>query len=194
MRTRLLRSVLIAASAASIFGVFGLVNAAEPDPKVMNVTLPDNIKWSTSASGNSTAVLYGDPSKPGLYIVLTKWSPGHMSRPHIHPNDRFITVISGTWWVGRGPKYDPASTKPIPAGSFVTHYGKQIHYDGAKDGECVLQIVGMGPADRPRPNRSRLSSHFNGASPSCKTFALMCTPASVAAFGSISNRTWLSCR
>ena len=49
--------------------------------------------------------------------------------------------------MGWGPKYDPESTKPIPAGSFVTHYGKQIHYDGAKDVECVLQIVGMGPAD-----------------------------------------------
>ena len=145
--TRLLRSLLMAASAASIFGLFGLVNAAEPDPKVLAYTLPANIKWTTSASGNSTAVLYGDPSKPGLYIVLTKWSPGHMSRPHSHPNDRFITVISGTWWVGTGPNYDPASTKAIPAGSFVTHYVKQIHYDGAKDGECLLQIVGMGPAE-----------------------------------------------
>ena len=36
--------------------------------------------------------------------------------------------------------------KPIPAGSFVTHFGKQVHYDGAKDGEVILQIVGMGPA------------------------------------------------
>ena len=69
-----------------------------------------------------------------------------MSRPHFHPNDRFITVISGTWWVGTGPKYDPETTKPMPPGSFVTHFGKQIHWDGAKDVECVLQIVGMGPA------------------------------------------------
>jgi hypothetical protein len=139
-RARLLRSLWITGSATTIFTLFGLVNAAEPDPKVMKVTLPADIKWSTSASGNSTAVLYGDPSKPGLYIVLTKWSAGHMSRPHMHPNDRYVTVISGTWWVGWGPKYDPA-------GSFVTHYGKQIHYDGAKDGDCVLQIVGMGPAE-----------------------------------------------
>lgn len=146
-RIRLLRSVWMAASAASMFGLLGLVNAAEPDPKALKYTLPENLKWSNSASGNQTAVLYGDPSKPGLYIVLTKWSPGKMSRPHSHPNDRFITVISGTWWVGTGPTYDPASTKAIPAGSFVTHYGKQIHYDGAKDGECLLQIVGMGPAD-----------------------------------------------
>jgi hypothetical protein len=35
---------------------------------------------------------------------------------------------------------------PIPAGSFVTHFGKQIHYDGAKDSEAVLEIVGDGPA------------------------------------------------
>ena len=145
-RTRLLRSALIAASAASMFGLFGLVNAAEPDPKIMKYQLPKDIKWSTSPSGNSTAILHGDPSKPGLYIVLTKWSPGKMSRPHMHPNDRFITVISGTWWVGWGEKYDPASTYPVPAGSFVTHYGKQIHYDGAKEGDTVLLIMGDGPA------------------------------------------------
>lgn len=144
--SRLLRTVWMTASAAAMFALFGLVNAAEPDPKVLTYALPENLKWSNSASGNSTAVLYGDPAKPGLYIVLTKWSPGKMSRPHMHPNDRFITVISGTWWVGTGPTYDPASTKPIPAGSFVTHFGNQIHYDGAKEGEVLLQIVGMGPA------------------------------------------------
>ena len=95
-------------------------------------------------------VLYGDPSKPGLYIVLTKWYPGHMSRPHFHPNDRFITVISGTWWVGSGTKFSPDDTVPMPAGSFVTHFGKQVHYDGAKDVETILRIVGEGPATSTR--------------------------------------------
>jgi len=36
--------------------------------------------------------------------------------------------------------------QPVPAGSFVTHYGNEIHYDGAKDEDTVLQIVGIGPA------------------------------------------------
>lgn len=147
IRSRVLRSLWMAASAAVIFAGLGLVRAAEPDPKALKYTMPANIKWTTSPSGSSQAVLYGDPSKPGLYIVLTKWSAGHMSRPHSHPNDRFITVISGTWWCGTGPTYDPASTFPIPAGSFVTHYGNQLHYDGAKEGDVVLQIVGMGPAE-----------------------------------------------
>jgi hypothetical protein len=122
------------------------VKAGDPDPAVMSFKLPDKINWTGSADGPKNAILFGDPNKPGMYGVLTKWTPHHMSRPHFHPNDRFIYVISGTWWVGWGPKYDPDSTAPMPAGSFVHHFGKQIHYDGAKDQECILEIVGMGPA------------------------------------------------
>jgi len=121
-------------------------SANDLDPKVLAYKLPDQIPWKDDPLGAKTAVLQGDPSKPGLYIMLVKWTPHHMSHPHWHPNDRFITVISGTWWVGTGAKFDPDKTVPIPAGSFVTHFGKQIHYDGAKDSEAVLEIVGDGPA------------------------------------------------
>ena len=146
-RARFLRSLWIAGSATTMFTLFGLVNAAEPNPKVMKVTLPDNIKWTTSADGNSTAVLYGDPSKSGLYIVLTKWSPGHMSRPHMHPNDRFITVISGTWWVGTSSHYDPKLSHPMPAGSVIKDVANTVHWDGVRMGgpPAVIELVGMGP-------------------------------------------------
>ena len=116
------------------------------DPKVLTYKLPDQIQWKEDPLGAKTAVLQGDPSQPGLYIMLVKWTPHHMSHPHWHPNDRFITVLSGTWWVGTGAKFDPDKTVPMPAGSFVTHFGKEIHYDGAKDSEAVLEIVGDGPA------------------------------------------------
>jgi hypothetical protein len=69
-----------------------------------------------------------------------------MSRPHYHQFDRYIYVISGTWWVGTGTKFDPSTTVGMPPGSFVTHYAKGIHWDGAKDADCVIEIVGMGPA------------------------------------------------
>ena len=71
--------------------------AAELDPRAIAYRLPEQIPWGpVSANGNQQAVLLGDPSKPGLYIVMLRWLPGHMSRPHFHPNDRFITVLSGT--------------------------------------------------------------------------------------------------
>lgn len=131
----------------TMFMWLGVMRAADLDPKAITISLPKDIKWvKNAAAGSEVATLVGDPSKPGLYIVLQKWLPHHNSRPHFHPNDRYITVLSGTWWVNTGPKYDMASAKPVPAGSFVVHYGKEIHYDGAKDEECLLQIVGMGPA------------------------------------------------
>lgn len=139
---------LVASTIALSVAVAGssTVNSAEPlNPKAIAIKLPDQIPWVRN-EGSEIAVVYGDPAKPGLYVVLQKWLPHNMSRPHWHPNDRIITVLHGTWWVGTGEKYDPDSTMPIPPGSVVTHFGKEIHYDGAKDEETVLQIVGEGPA------------------------------------------------
>jgi|SRR5215469_5035397 long-subunit fatty acid transport protein len=146
IRRPALRRPLQIALAVSIFTWLGSMRASDLNPAAINIKLPDQLKWTGNPEVNEQAILYGDPNKPGLYIVLTKWHPHHMSRPHFHPNDRFITVLSGTWWVGTGTKYDPDTTVPVPAGSFVTHYGKQIHYDGAKDGDVLLEILGEGPA------------------------------------------------
>jgi len=117
------------------------------DPKAIAIKIPKDIQWKgAGANGAEQIVLAGDPTKPGLYVLMIRWYAHHNSRPHYHPNDRFITVLSGTWWVNTGRKYDPDGMKPIPAGSFVTHYANEVHYDGAKDEDAILEIVGMGPA------------------------------------------------
>ncbi len=143
------RIALIATAAALSVAGPSLLNAAEQqlNPKAISIKLPDQFTWkANAAAGNETAVLYGDPEKPGPYVLMFKWLPGHMSRPHWHPNDRMITVIKGTWWVGTGDKFDPDSTVPLPTGSYVTHWGKEVHYDGAKDTEVWLLMAGEGPA------------------------------------------------
>ena len=126
--------------------IFTNAIAADLNPAAVTYTLPDKIEWKQGSGRNQQAILAGDPSKPGLYVVMVKWLPGGMSRPHFHPNDRFFVVISGTWWVGTGDKFDPENTVPVPAGSYVIHYANKIHYDGAKGEECVIQVWGMGPA------------------------------------------------
>jgi len=143
---RLVRTlVLPLAFAASLSIGF----AAELNPAAVIYKLPDQIPWSAvDARGAQNAVVVGDPNKPGFYMVYTKWTKGnHFSHPHFHPNDRYIVVLQGTWWVGSGAKFDPEhGTVPMPAGSFVTHFGKQVHWDGAKDEDAVLLIMGEGPA------------------------------------------------
>jgi hypothetical protein len=129
-------------------GMLGISSAAELNPAAVIYKLPDQIPWGpVNAAGAHSAVVVGDPTKPGFYAVYNKWTKGnHFSRPHFHPNDRYIVVLQGTWWVGSGPKFDPANTTPMPAGGFVTHFGKQVHWDGAKDVDAVLLIMGEGPA------------------------------------------------
>jgi hypothetical protein len=134
------------ALAASLSTLSAPLQAAELDPKAISITLPADIHWIANPNGSEHAVIAGNPDKPGLYVELTKWKAHHNSRPHFHPNDRYITVLSGTWWVNTGAKYDPEGMRPVPAGSVVTHFGRGIHYDGARDGDVVLEIVGIGPA------------------------------------------------
>jgi hypothetical protein len=47
--------------------------------------------------------------------------------------------------VGSGSTLDPDNSKAMPAGSFVTHFGKQVHWDGARDEEAWALIVDDGP-------------------------------------------------
>ena len=94
------RQLVLSAAFAAMFlsGMTMVSSAAELDPKAVVFKLPDQINWGpVTPNGNQQAILFGDPTKPGLYGVMTKWLAGnHFSRPHFHPNDRFITVLSGT--------------------------------------------------------------------------------------------------
>ena len=132
------------------------VGHADIDRTAVDFTVPDDIPWVRNEAGtNETATLFGDPSKPGPYVMRIKWLPGNMSRPHVHNTDRFFVVISGTWWVGTGDTFDPDSTVPVPAGSYVIHRAGGAHYDGAKNGEAIIQVWGTGPLTTTSVERQR---------------------------------------
>jgi hypothetical protein len=102
-----------------------------------------------------TGTIFGDPSKPGMYVTRNLFragpgggQPGAGSRPHYHDQDRYVTVIKGTWWVALGPEadtYNPDKMTPMKPGSFVFHPAFGHHYDSAKDEDVIVQIMGMGP-------------------------------------------------
>jgi len=117
-----------------------------PDPSHIPMIFGKDIPWK-GESGERSARLFGDPSKPGIYGVLIQWEPGHNSKPHFHSTDRYIYVVSGSWWVSSSTHYDPSKMYPIPAGTFVTDIKNTIHWDGARaeTGPVVLMLVGEGP-------------------------------------------------
>ena len=153
-----MKAALIASLAlAAAVGGAGGASAAPPgpqtlDPRVLSYIMPDKIPWAAgNVEGADTAVLVGDPTKPGFYVVMNRFRPGAFTHPHYHPNERYIYVVAGTWWVGTGAKWDPEhNTVPFKAGSFVVHKARQVHYDGARAGGegATVMIFGEGPGSR----------------------------------------------
>lgn len=118
-----------------------------PDPGHIPFTPPENIKWEGNPNAEQHFTLFGDPSKPGLYAQLLKWNPGSGTKPHLHDQDRYVYVISGTWWVGTSAHYDPKLSYPMRAGTFLKDVANMVHWDGVRAGAqpAVLELVGMGP-------------------------------------------------
>lgn len=120
-------------------------SAGDDDNGFVRLT-PDDLVWQVLAPGLSVAIVEGDPQKEGFYIIRARFAPGVFSAPHYHPNDRFITVIQGTWWTGIGPVFDKEGSVPLGPGSYMRHPAKAAHYDGSMDEEVIVEIKGMGPA------------------------------------------------
>lgn len=62
------------------------------------------------------AILVGDPSKPGPYVVRVKLPGGIKLMPHAHPEDRIYTVISGVFYIGLGETFDETKLMAFPPG------------------------------------------------------------------------------
>ena len=137
----------IAAALAAASMLAGTALAAGAD-KAISIAEMDKLQWRDypGLPGVKFTVVDGDPSKPGMYTIRARFAPNTMSQPHWHPETRYVTVLKGTWWAGTGPKFDPATTVSVPVGGFAVHTPKEIHYDGAKDEEVIVQISGIGPS------------------------------------------------
>jgi quercetin dioxygenase-like cupin family protein len=137
---------LLGASLACAFTALVPSSFAAVDSKGFTIIKPDEIVWKRNADGYDVATLTGDPTKEGFYVIRVRFPPGTMSKPHYHPTDRHVTVISGTWWAGTSADGDRSKTVPLGPGSYMIHPAGAVHYDGAKDVEAIVEIKGIGPA------------------------------------------------
>jgi predicted metal-dependent enzyme (double-stranded beta helix superfamily) len=159
--------VMLTALSLSIASLHG-AQPVSVDRSSRDYTLPDQMQWKDTENG-TLSNLYGDPSKPGLYAYVLKRRPNTWSMPHVHDNDRFVTVLEGTFWVGTG-KFDPQRTVPLQAGSFVRDAAGGSHFGGTKDGGATLYVVGVGPslAHPAKPDTNGSGSGGNVIDPSIR--------------------------
>jgi quercetin dioxygenase-like cupin family protein len=155
IRFRLCSVLALATAIVGLSLAAPMTAKAEIDPKSITIIPFDKLNFPGDPTKVQIATVFGDSTKPGLYGIVIKWPPHNNSRPHSHPNDRYVTVLSGTWWINTGAKYDPDHMVPMKPGSFIIHHAGEIHYDGTKDEPAMIYIVGMGPAPQiPREDPS----------------------------------------
>ena len=129
----------------SLAPVLSSAQDVEPDELGFVIGTPDVLK---PAEGARSVIIYGNPSKPGMYVMQITWPPGTGSRPHFHNTARYINVLKGTWYAAWGPEadvYNPENMVAVPEGTFIYQPPGGHHYDMAKDEEVIVQIMGIGP-------------------------------------------------
>jgi quercetin dioxygenase-like cupin family protein len=113
-------------------------------------TQSDNLKWVPAPPflppGAQVAILSGDPSKEGPYVLRAKQPAGYKIPAHTHPKDENLTVISGSINVGMGPKLDETKGEKFTAGAYVLVPKDMEHYLWSTE-ETIIQVHGIGPVD-----------------------------------------------
>ncbi len=112
------------------------------------IMTPQDIQWGPAPASlpccAEAALLYGDPAKEGLFALRVRIPKDYYIPPHTHPKAEVVTVLTGKFSLGMGPKADRASAKPIGAGGFMAMPPQVPHYVYS-DEETVLQITSVGP-------------------------------------------------
>ena len=113
------------------------------------VLAPGDMKWVPAPpsvpKGAQMAVLFGDPSKEGLFAMRLKLPKGYSVPPHSHPKPEVVTVISGTFRIGMGDAADAAKAQALPAGGLFAASPGMNHYVAPLDAETIVQLNSNGP-------------------------------------------------
>ena len=155
----ILCSVIIAAA------VLGFAAEETTNPSTAttehHVMKPSDLKWGDAPpglpAGGKMAVLNGDPGQAGPFTVRLKAPAGYKVMPHTHPTAERVTVISGSFRIGMGEKFEEAKMQEMAPGSYIVLPAGMAHFaKGAResivqiDSEGPFQINYVNPADDPR--------------------------------------------
>jgi len=142
-RTRALSTVALAFGVALLSGSSSGQQAGDH-----TVLSPQDVKWGAAPPslppGAQAAVLYGDPTKEGLFAFRIRMPKDYRIPPHTHPKPEIVTVISGTARLGMGETADRGKAQVLPTGSFFALSPGMAHYF-MTDEDTVVQINSTGP-------------------------------------------------
>jgi ketosteroid isomerase-like protein len=121
-------------------------SGAAPASHVM--AAPASITWGdpppSLPPGSRLAVLSGDPSKPGPFVIRAQVPAGYRVPPHWHPTDENLTILTGTVAIGMGDTADESTMQNVASGGLVVLPANMRHTFLARTA-ATFQVHGMGP-------------------------------------------------
>ena len=106
--------------------------------------MPGDLNWTERSSGVKVAVLQGDPDKPGPFTLRLQYPAGYSKEPHYHPNDAYVTVLSGGYFRGYGNVFDETKAFELTSGTFSVNPAGVSHYEWTTM-PATLQVQATGP-------------------------------------------------
>ncbi len=138
--------IAVGAVGLAVLSTIGVAQEKTTSSHLM-LTAPE-LKWGDPPpvfrKGARMAVVSGDPGKAGPFVVRLKMPAGYKVAPHWHPTDEHVTVLSGAFSLGMGEKFNAATMKTLPAGSYALLPAEMRHFAMAKTAATV-QVHGTGP-------------------------------------------------
>jgi quercetin dioxygenase-like cupin family protein len=125
-----------------------MARSHRPGETAFKSILPEDINWNPFPAfppSARLAVLVGEPTQAGPYLIRVKLPSGEKLMPHKHPEDRIYTVMSGVFYIGLGETFDGDKVQAYPPGSVIVLPGDTWHFHWAKSGEYVTQVSAIGP-------------------------------------------------
>src|SRR6266513_3846329 len=118
-------------------------SAEEMQSVEMRLYPPTTIEWKAGPTalpaGAKMAVLEGDPTKGGPFVVRFQLPADYHIAPHTHPKTERVTVISGVLHLATGEALDRNSAKGLPAGSFG-FWPAGMKHTAWSEGETIIQL------------------------------------------------------
>jgi mannose-6-phosphate isomerase-like protein (cupin superfamily) len=110
-----------------------------------SIVHPRDVKWKHLRPGAEIAVISGDPDAAGQpFVIRFRYHGDVRVPPHWHPTDEHLTVLSGTFVVGMGERFDESAATVLGAGAYAQIAARMPHYAASK-GDTLVQVHGIGP-------------------------------------------------
>ena len=109
-----------------------------------SIVTADGLKWGPFIEPSVMAVVSGDPSQAGPFVLRIKSPAGTVIPAHWHPTDENLTVLQGKFAIGTGDAFDATKLTVMQPGDFIQMPAKMHHFAQAAT-DTIVQIHGVGP-------------------------------------------------